>query len=115
MIIYWVCTVIFCCIFLFSAILYFTQYEMVKGFFKSLGYSTYLIYPLATTKGLGVVAIFSKKSGLLKELAYAGFFFDIVLAASAHFHANDGGQWLVLTAMLMLIISRIFDPKIFIQ
>ena len=114
-IIYWVSTLLFCCIFLFSATMYFTRYEMVKGFFQSLGYPTYLIYPLAIVKILGVIAIISKKSRLLKEWAYAGFFFDVVVAAAAHFHANDGGQWLALTAMLMLIISRVFDARIFIQ
>ena len=88
---------------------------MVKGFFQLLGYPTYLIYPLAIVKILGVVAILSNKSKLLKEWAYAGFFFDVILAASAHFHANDGGQWLALTAMLLLIISRISDSKIFTQ
>ena len=113
--VYWISTVIFCCIFLFSATMYFTKYEMVKGFFQSLGYPIYLIYPLATAKVLGVIAIITKKSRLLKEWAYAGFFFDAVLAAAAHFHANDGGQWLALTAMLMLIISRIFDRRIFTQ
>lgn len=112
-IIYWVSTTIFCGIFLFAAIMYFTKYEMVKGFFTSLGYPVYIIYPLAVAKVLGVAAILSKKSRVLKEWAYAGFFFDTALAASAHVHAKDGGQWLALTAMAMLIISRIFESKIF--
>lgn len=72
--IYWISTVIFCCIFIFSAILYFTRYEIVKGFFQALGYPVYLIYPLAIAKVLGVIAIVSKWSVLLKEWAYAGFF-----------------------------------------
>ena len=88
--VYWISTVIFCCIFLFSATMYFTKYEMVKGFFQSLGYPIYLIYPLATAKVLGIIAIITKKSRLLKEWAYAGFFFDAVLAAAAHFHAHQG-------------------------
>ncbi len=112
-IIYWLSTAIFCGIFLFSATMYFTKYEMVKGFFESLGHPVYIIYPLAVAKVLGVVAILSKKSRLLKEWAYAGFFFDTVLAAAAHLHANDGGQLLALTAMAMLIVSRIFDSKVF--
>ncbi|MEO6254831.1 MAG: DoxX family protein [Ferruginibacter sp.] len=112
-IIYWVSTIIFCGIFLFSAIMYFTRYEMVKVFFESFGYPIYIIYPLAIAKVLGVVAILSKKSRVLKEWAYAGFFFDAALATAAHLHAKDGGQWFALTAMAMLIISRIFDSKIF--
>ena len=112
-IIYWLSTAIFSSIFLFSAIMYFTKYEMVKGFFTSLGYPVYIIYPLAIAKILGVVAILSKKSRVLKEWAYAGFFFDVALASAAHIYTKDGGQLLALTAMVMLIISRIFDSKIF--
>ena len=112
-IIYWLSTIIFCGIFLFSASMYFTKYEMVKGFFTSLGYPVYIIYPLAIAKVLGVAAILTKKSGVLKEWAYAGFFFDAALATAAHLHAKDGGQLLAITAIVMLIISRIFDSKIF--
>lgn len=112
-IVYWVSTAIFCSIFLFSAFMYFTKYEMVKGFFTSLGYPVYIIYPLAVAKILGIAAILTKKSGELKEWAYAGLFFDAALATAAHLHAKDGGQWLAITAMAMLIISRIFDSKIF--
>ena len=112
-IIYWLSTIIVCCIFLFSATMYFTKYEMVKSFFTSLGYPVYIIYPLAIAKVLGVAAILTKKSSLLKEWAYAGFFFDAALAAAAHLDAKDGGQLLAITAMAMLIISRIFDSRIF--
>ena len=112
-IIYWSSTTVFCSIFLFSAIMYFTTYNMVKGFFESLGYPVYIIYPLAVVKILGIAAILIKKSRLLKEWAYAGFFFDTALAAAAHIHAKDGGQMLALTAMIMLIISRIYDAKVF--
>jgi hypothetical protein len=112
-IIYWISTTIFCGIFLFSAIMYFTKHEMVKGFFESLGYPVYIIYPLAVAKVLGIAAILIKNSRILKEWAYAGFFFDAALATAAHLHAKDGGQWLALTAMVMLIISRIFESKIF--
>lgn len=88
---------------------------MVKGFFQSLGYPGYLIYPLAMAKVAGVIAIISRKSRLLKEWAYAGFFFDVVVAAAAHLHAKDGAEWLALTAMAMLIISRMFGPVAFKQ
>lgn len=66
--IYWVSTILFCCIFLYSAIMYFTRYEMVKGFFQSLGYPDYLIYPLAIAKILGVIAIISKKIEVIKGM-----------------------------------------------
>lgn len=86
---------------------------MVKGFFMQLGYPVYIIYPLAIAKVLGVVAILAKKSLLLKEWAYAGFFFDTIFAAAAHLNAKDGGQILALAAMIMIVVSRIYHPKVF--
>lgn len=111
--IYWISTAILCGIMLFSATLYFTKPIMVAGFFKNLGYPTYLVYPLATAKVLGVVAILSKPSRLLKEWAYAGFFFDTALAATAHLRAQDGGHVMALGALTMVIVSRFFDGKLY--
>jgi DoxX-like family len=112
-IIYWLATAIFCGIMLFSATMYFTKYEMVKGFFQSMGYPTYIIYPLATAKLLGIIAILTKKIPLLKEWAYAGFFFDTVFALSAHVVAKDGGYMMALVAMIMIVISRLYEGKVF--
>ena len=86
---------------------------MVEGIFKSLGYPTYIIYPLAFAKIVGVLAILTKKSTSLKELAYAGFFFDFILAFSAHINANDGGHLTALVAMILLVVSYIYDKKVF--
>ena len=112
-IIYWVSTLIFCGIMLFSATMYFTKYDMVKGFFEALGYPTYIIYPLAVAKVLGVVAILTKKSNLLKEWAYAGFFFDTALAATAHWFAKDGGHVMALVVFAAIVVSRIFEDRVF--
>ena len=110
---YWISTAILCGIILFSATLYFIKPDMVAGFFKNLGYPTYLVYPLATAKVLGVLAILTKQSRLLKEWAYAGFFFDTALAATAHLHAHDGGHVMALGALAMVVISRFFDGKLY--
>ena len=112
-IIYWVATAIFCGIMLFSATMYFTKYEMIKGFFQSLGYPTYIIYPLAIAKVFGVIAILTKKIKLLKEWAYAGFFFNTSFALVAHVFAKDGGYMMALIAMGMIIISRVFESKVY--
>jgi hypothetical protein len=37
--------------------MYFTKTEMVKDFFESLGYPTYIVIPLAVAKTLGVIII----------------------------------------------------------
>ena len=79
-IIYWGATGIMCAIFLFSAGMYLSNYEMVVGFYENLGFPSWMVYPSAIAKILGVIAILSKKSKLLEEWAYAGFFFDAAMA-----------------------------------
>ena len=96
-----------------SASMYFLKYDMVAGFFRDLGFPTWLVYPLATAKYLGVIAILSKKSKLLKEWAYAGMFFDMVLAFTAHTMSEDGGQGAAALGILVLLVSRYFDSKVY--
>ena len=108
---YWVATGIMCAIFIFSATMYFTKYEMVKGFFVELGYPSYLVYPLAVAKILAVIAILSNKSKMLKEWAYAGFFFDAVLASAAHY-VNGEGIGLSVLAIVAVVVSRYLDGKV---
>ena len=110
-IIYWISTVLMCLIFLFSASMYFLKTEMVRGFFEMLHYPTYLVYPLAIAKILGIIAVLSNKSKFLKEWAYAGFFFDGILAAAAHLDANDGGAMMSIAVVILVLISRYFWNK----
>ncbi|MEM8909428.1 MAG: DoxX family protein, partial [Bacteroidota bacterium] len=102
-------TVLMCLLFLFSATMYFTKYEMVAGFFQTLGFPTWIIYPLAVAKVLAVVAILSNRSQLLKEWAYAGFFYDAVLATMAHYMAEHGAFGLSTLAIVLVIVSRMLD------
>ena len=60
------------------------DYRWAQESFVHLGYPTYIIYPLEIAKLLGVTAIVSNRSPFLKNLAYAGFFYHLLLALSAH-------------------------------
>ncbi|MDF3820363.1 DoxX family protein [Leptospira sp. 96542] len=51
---------------------------------SELGYPTYFLTLLGVWKLLGVVAVLAPKSPLLKEWAYAGFFFAMSGAAYSH-------------------------------
>ena len=111
--IYWIATGIMCGIFAFSAFNYFAQYDLISGFFQNLGFPTWLIYPLAVAKILGIIAILSRRSTLLKEWAYAGFFFDALLAFCAHQIAQDGAWLFSGVVLVALVISRYLDSKVF--
>ena len=111
--IYWIATGIMLAIFTFSAGMYITNYEMICQYFPNLGFPSWIVAPLAVAKILGIIAILTKKSQMLKEWAYAGFFFDAVLALSAHLIANDGGYLLSGIAIVAIIVSRFYDGRVF--
>ena len=112
-IIYWTSTGILSALFTFSAIMYFINYSYVESAFTSLGFPTWIIYPLATLKLLGIIAILSKKSLFLKELAYAGFLFDALLALIAHLAIGDGEQIPAVIGVIAVTTSWIYDRKVF--
>lgn len=108
---YWISTGLLTLLILFSAQMYFFNYEGVSQAFGSLGFPTWMIYPLATLKILGLIAIWSRLSNFLKEWAYAGFFFDVVMAFVAH-QTTDGGGLLAAFGIVLVISSYISDGKL---
>ncbi len=112
-IVYWIVTGLFCLMMLGSAGMYIVNHAEVLKIFTSLGYPTYIVYPLAIAKILGVIAILTKTSRILQEWAYAGFFFDLLLAASAHYFSGVPSPLLAIIALVLLIISYILDKKLY--
>ena len=106
-ILYWAFTVLMCALFIYSASMYFTKTEMIKGFFKALNFPTYVVIPLAIAKILGVIAILSNRSKVLSEWAYAGFFFDVILATAAHYTAGHGLFGMSFYGILLVLGSRL--------
>jgi len=111
-IIYYSATGFLTLLMIFSAGMYIFNYDMVAETFNNLGYPTYVIYPLAVAKILGLIAIWTKKSAFLKEWAYAGFFFDFLLAISAHISIQDGEYAPALLAIILLIVSYRFEKHL---
>ncbi|HEV8514678.1 MAG TPA: DoxX family protein [Cyclobacteriaceae bacterium] len=69
-----------------------------------LGYPVYILTILGVWKILGVVAVLIPKSPLLKEWAYAGFFFLTTGATFSHIASGDS-LISVLPALLLLILT----------
>ncbi|WP_075344631.1 DoxX family protein [Tenacibaculum agarivorans] len=112
-IIYWIATGIVCFVFFAGGLMYFFNYDYAHSFFVSLGFPTWIIYPLGILKILGPIAVLSRKSLFLKELALAGFIFDAILAVTAHLMVNDGYIYHGIAAIIFTIISWIYDRKLF--
>ncbi|MCF6297202.1 MAG: DoxX family protein [Flavobacteriaceae bacterium] len=111
-IIYWVATGLLSAMMLMSAGMYlFNNAEMSETFTK-LGFPTYIIYPLAILKILGIIVILTNKSRTIKEWAYVAFFFNFILALSAHLNANDGEFAPAILAIIFLIVSYIYNKKL---
>jgi len=111
--IYWISTGLLSVLMIMNAVIYVIQNEMVSETFIRLGYPAYIIYPLAIVKILGIIAILTRRSKFLKEWAYAGFFFDFVLAFTGHLNAGDGEFAPALVAIILVLVSRFYDDKVF--
>lgn len=90
---------------LFSISMYVMNTDAVRGMFTSFGYPSYLVYPLATAKFFGLIAIWQTKFKTIKEWAFAGFFFNVVLAFFAHTMINDGEHLFALIGIILISVS----------
>jgi hypothetical protein len=109
---YWTATAIMSLVYLFSASMYVFNHDWVVDNYMALGFPTWLIYPSATYKTLGVLAILSRRSPLLTEWAYAGFFFNGALAVTAHVMVGDGEWPMSLIALTSALVSRTYYGKV---
>jgi len=77
-----------------------------------LGYPVYLLTIIGTWKILGSITVLLPKLGLLKEWAYAGFFFLMTGAFFSHFAIGDGAiEYFGPTLLLLLtFLSWYFRP-----
>jgi len=103
--IYWISTTLICLLYLTSVTMYLMMGDKVRQVIVSLGYPAYLRELLIAVKILGVAAILSRRSIALSDLAYAGMFFHLLLAFSAHVHAGDGGFVPAVVGLIALITS----------
>lgn len=77
-----------------------------------LGYPPYFLNIIGIWKILGVVAILIPGFKVLKEWAYAGFFFVMSGAAFSHIAAGDSVTTIIPAAVLliMIVLSWHFRP-----
>lgn len=112
-VLYYAATVLLTLIMLFSVSNYLFNNEFIRAAYVNVGYPTYIIYPLAAAKILGLIAIWSRKSKFLTGLAYAGFFYNIVLAFFAHIMISDNAQWIAVIAFLAVVPSYFSSKRLF--
>ena len=86
--------------------------EEVEKTNAHLGYPIYLLTILGVWKLLGVIAVLMPKYPLLKEWAYAGFFFVMSGAIFSHLACGDSAkEYFGPTLLLVLtVVSWYFRP-----
>lgn len=103
---YWISTTLVCLLYLASATFYATQTEKVRQAIGALGYPGNLVPILLTVKILAVAAILSRVRVGLSDLAYAGMFYLLLLALSAHLNAGDyAGAPPAAVGFVLVIVS----------
>ncbi len=111
-IIYWISTIWLALGMVSSGIV---QLFKVKGeieFILNLGYPIYFLTILGIWKILGVVAVLIPKFPLVKEWAYAGFFFAMSGAVFSHIASGNSVNEIFppLLLLILTVVSWYFRP-----
>ena len=112
---YWIFTILFGGLMIFSAIpnILGTE-ESIKFMHDLLGYPVYIIPFIGVAKLLGVIAILIPGLNKIKEWAYAGLFFDLAGAIYSGIAIAKGVDPMMLTILVWIvpgILSYIFWNK----
>ncbi len=111
-IIYWTTTIFLSIGMLAGGIQQMLQIGGYNEIVTKLGYPLYMLSILGVWKIMGVIAILLPKRPLLKEWAYAGFFFIMTGAAISHIVMKEPFAEVVpsLTLLIVIIVSWYFRP-----
>ena len=112
-IIYWIATGLLAFGMLQSGIFSIMRAKQWVDMMNTLGYPLYFLTILGIWKILGVIAILIPRYGLLKEWAYAGFFFAMTGAFVSHLAVGDHALMSLIGPFfqtVFIIISWYFRP-----
>lgn len=111
-IIYWVSTLWLSLGMTSTGIVQLIQPAGEVDFILQLGYPVYFLTILGVWKILGVVAVLVPKFPLIKEWAYAGFFFSMSGAIVSHIVMSDPVSTLFppLLLLILTVVSWYFRP-----
>ena len=111
-VIYWIATLWLALGMTSSGIVQLINVKEEVDMMAHLGYPLYFLTLLGVWKLLGVVAVLMPKFPLLKEWAYAGFFFAMTGAVVSHVAGGDGAvEFFGPTLLIVLtVVSWYFRP-----
>lgn len=111
-IIYWIFTLWMALGMVSTAIVQLMKNKDELANFTNLGYPSYLMTIIGVWKILGVIALLIPKRLILKEWAYAGFFFVMSGAVISHLIVGDtvGRTFPAVLLLMLVLISWYFRP-----
>jgi hypothetical protein len=110
-IIYWVSTLWLALGMVSTGIVQLLQRKEETEFILNLGYPSYFLTIIGAWKLVGVVAILIPRFPLIKEWAYAGFFFMMSGAAFSHIAAGTISEiFPSLLLLVLIVLSWYFRP-----
>ena len=110
-VVYWLATAVVLALLGFAAFMYLTNYGAAAGFFERFGYPTYVVYPLAGLKILAAIVILTHRYNDLRDMAYAAYFINMVMALAAHRLAGDGAEHAIV-GLVCLVISYLLGNQV---
>lgn len=111
-IIYWIATILLCFGMLASGVSQLLHVKEMDELIAHVGYPMYFMNIIGVWKVVGVIAILIPGFKLLKEWAYAGFFFLMTGALISHLIIGDGGKAILgpLFQTIFIILSWYLRP-----
>ena len=77
--------------------------------FSRLGFPTWIVWPLTLAKALGIATILISRSTSLRDFAFAGFLFDLLLAVGAHLQNQEPWVLVSLLGLVLWIFAYIME------
>jgi hypothetical protein len=103
-VVYWAATAL-ACLALFGSLSYLTgSQQVVEGFAKA-GYPQHLRIVLGIAKPAAAVVLLLPGLALLKEWAYAGVTFALVMATISNYESNGGVNGAALPVILLALVA----------
>jgi uncharacterized membrane protein YphA (DoxX/SURF4 family) len=112
-IIYWIATIWLSLGMLSTGIVQLLKMDQDVSRMRDLDYPVYLLALLGIWKILGVIAVLIPKFPILKEWAYAGFFFAMSGAAFSHIMSGSPASEIFPSLLLLVltVVSWYFRPE----
>jgi hypothetical protein len=103
--VYWIATIVLCLGYLGGGLFYLFKTADAQAMYPQLGYPAYLVLLMGPIKLLGALAILTRLRVWISDLAYAGMFFHLPLAFSAHMGSGVPGWQPSVVMFACLLIS----------